>query len=97
MRRLRAAGDFAKDGRGESVVAYTFRHSAATEAVQAGLSSLTLAELMGHSDVRQTQRYVHLVPEHLISAMGALESFRRGKKVKTGRVGSRRKHAEGEG
>lgn len=96
MRRLRARGDFTADTNGERIVAYTFRHSGATEAVQSGISPLALASLMGHSDVRQTQRYVHLVPEHLLDAMWQLDAFRRGKGPKKDRPGLRRKRSDDE-
>lgn len=94
MRRLRARGDFTADTNGERIVAYTLRHSGATEAVQSGISPLALASLMGHSDVRMTQRYVHLVPEHLLSAMWQLDAFRRGKGRKKDRLGLRRKRPD---
>lgn len=47
---------------------YVFRHSFATRALEAGVDSLTVALLLGHTDVSQTARvYQHLShnPEHL--------------------------------
>lgn len=95
FRRLRVRGDFTADTNGEQIVAYTLRHSAATEAVQAGLSIFELAALMGHADVRMTQRYVHLAPDQLLDAMMHLDAFRRNKIRKKGRPGSSRKRSDG--
>ncbi len=96
MRRLRVNGDFTVDTNGERIVAYTLRHSGATEAVQAGIPIFALASLMGHSDIRMTQRYVHLVPDHLLEAMNTLDAFRRGKNRKKHRPGSTRKRPDGQ-
>jgi len=94
MRRLRVRGDFHADTNGEKIVAYTIRHSSATEAVQAGISVLSLAALMGHTDVRMTQRYVHLVPDNLLEAMNTLDAFRRGRSRKNRRTESTRNAPE---
>ncbi len=77
FQRLRVKAGLVADVDGENVVAYTLRHTSATDAVGAGLDGLLLAELMGHSDVRMTQRYTHLRPDHLIKAMGRLEEWKR--------------------
>jgi integrase len=47
------------------------RHTFATNALMNGVDIATLAQLLGHSDVKSTQRYIHLVnkQEHLNGAM----------------------------
>lgn len=49
---------------GERLVLYCTRHTFGTEAAGA-VSDIELAELMGHTDVRTTQRYVHINAERL--------------------------------
>ncbi len=44
---------------------YDLRHTAATRAAEAGTNPLSLAKLLGHSDLKTTQRYVHLSKRHL--------------------------------
>jgi len=69
MKRLRDRLGYVKDKRGEQVVAYTFRHTAATIAVARGARDRVLAELMGHTTARTTARYQHLQTGHLLDAM----------------------------
>lgn len=90
FRRLRVTAGVAVDVNGENAVAYSVRHTSATEAVGAGVKGLVLAELMGHSDVRMTQRYVHLRPDHLIEAMGQISEWKCGRGRKSDRPGLRR-------
>jgi site-specific recombinase XerC len=88
FRRLRVRAGVAVDVNGENAVAYSVRHTSATDAVGAGVKGLVLAELMGHSDVRMTQRYVHLRPDHLIEAMGTISEWKSGRGRKNDRPGS---------
>ena len=90
FRRLRVRAGLLADLRGENVVAYSLRHTSATDAVGAGIKGFTLAELMGHSDIRMTQRYVHLRPDHLLEAMGRLAEWKQGGRSKKDRTESRR-------
>lgn len=90
FRRLRVRAGLDVDAAGERVVAYTLRHTSATDAVGAGLKAFTLAELMGHSDIRMTQRYVHLRPDHLIAAANQLYEWKQGQRRKNDRLGLRR-------
>lgn len=77
FRRLRVRAGIGVDVAGENVVAYSLRHTSATEAVGAGIKGFTLAELMGHSDIRMTQRYVHLRPDHLLDAANAISRWKK--------------------
>lgn len=88
FRRLRAKTGMTADVNGENAVAYSVRHTSATDAVGAGVKGLVLAELMGHSDVRMTQRYVHLRPDHLIEAMGTIAEWKHRRLAKNDLPGS---------
>jgi integrase len=69
MRRLRERIGLGPDERGEEIVAYTLRHTSATRASARGIRDKVLAELMGHTSTRTTQRYQHLQAEHLAEAI----------------------------
>jgi integrase len=69
MVRLRARLGFGPDENGERVVAYTLRHTAATQASVMGVRDKILAELMGHTNTSTTQRYQHPQVEHLADAI----------------------------
>ncbi len=68
FRRLRVRAGLVADRRGEKVVAYTLRHTGATNAAAAGVRDFRLAALLGHASPRTTERYVHLRPADLIDA-----------------------------
>lgn len=78
LRRLRERMGLGADHRGENVVAYTLRHTGATAAICAGIDLATLSALMGHTDVRMTARYIHLVPDHLADALARVHRRQRG-------------------
>lgn len=83
MRRLRARLDVTADKFGESIVAYTFRHSTATYAASKGILDRVLAEILGHTETRTTARYQHLQIGHLREALSRLERLRQpAKKLK---------------
>lgn len=69
MRRLRSRLGITDDKHGETIVAYTFRHSMATLASSKGIKDRTLADLLGHVETRTTARYQHLDVEHLREAL----------------------------
>lgn len=54
---------------------YDFRHTFGTRATMAGVDLATLKELMGHSDISTTMRYVHPTPEHKKNAIRKLEKW----------------------
>jgi integrase len=69
MRRLRRKLKLKPDGNGENVVAYTFRHTAATRACTSGVPDRVLADLMGHTSTDTTRRYQHPQLDHLAEAI----------------------------
>ncbi len=54
---------------------YDFRHTFGSRSAMAGVDLATLKELMGHSSITTTMRYVHPTPEHKRRAMEKLERF----------------------
>lgn len=69
MRRLRLALALERDGRGENIVPYTFRHTGATLATAAGIRDRLLADALGHTETATTTRYQHLSVEHVRAAL----------------------------
>lgn len=55
---------------------YDLRHTAATRAAEAGTDLLSLAKLLGHSDFKTTERYVHLSKRHLGDVQTRIEQHR---------------------
>ena len=54
---------------------YDLRHTFGSRAVMAGVDPPTLKELMGHSTVTMTMRYVHPTPQHKREALRKVEKF----------------------
>jgi len=54
---------------------YDFRHTFGSRSAMAGVDLATLKELMGHSSITTTMRYVHPTPEHKRKAAEKLEQF----------------------
>jgi len=54
---------------------YDFRHTFGSRTAMAGVDLPTLKELMGHSTITMTMRYVHPTPEHKLEAVRKLEQF----------------------
>ena len=54
---------------------YDLRHTFGTRSAMAGVDLATLRELMGHSDISTTMRYVHPTPEHKKLAVEKLEHY----------------------
>ena len=52
-----------KSGVPKKVTAHTFRHSFATELLRTGSDIRTVQELLGHSDIRTTELYTHVLGE----------------------------------
>jgi integrase len=54
---------------------YDLRHTFGSRTAMAGVDLPTLKQLMGHSDISTTMRYVHPTPEHKKEAVRKLEQF----------------------
>jgi len=54
---------------------HTLRHSFATHLVEAGTDLMTVKELMGHADLRDTELYVHLSKRHLQTPTNPLDAL----------------------
>jgi integrase len=81
MRRLRVRAGIGPDENGERVVLYTARHTFGSRAAAAGVSDRRLAELMGHTDPKMTQKYIHLAnPDLHKAALEATNGYLRVKK-----------------
>jgi len=47
----------------KGVSMYTLKHSAASRMIKAGVDIVTVAEVLGHQDIKQTIRYCHSDPQ----------------------------------
>jgi integrase len=54
---------------------YDLRHTFGSRSAMAGVDLATLKELLGHSEIAMTMRYVHPTPEHKREAVNKLERF----------------------
>jgi integrase len=53
----------------KGVTFHTLRHTFASHAVMNGVDLFTVGKLLGHKTIQQTQRYAHLAPDHMRSAI----------------------------
>lgn len=57
----------------EKLVIYSLRHNFASQLVMSGIDLLTVAKLLGHTDVTMVVRhYGHLKPDHIASALNGV-------------------------
>jgi integrase len=63
-------------GRGIPFVLYDLRHTFATRAAQQGMPLPTLASVLGHSSLRQVQKYVHPTQDHQQTEMDRIDKIR---------------------
>lgn len=57
---------------------HDLRHTCASWMVQEGVSMMEVRDVLGHSSIEMTERYAHLAPEKLKSAVGVLDRLRSG-------------------
>lgn len=68
--------DLADDaGYRKKVRLYDLRHTAATVWTMAGMDPWAVSKLMGHTDIKTTQRYVTVTRRHLEAILGKVEGF----------------------
>ena len=60
---------------------HTLRHTFCSHLAMRGIPAKAIQELAGHTDLKTTQRYMHLAPRVLEDAIHALDNPRRGKSV----------------
>jgi integrase len=72
----------ARLGLGADCCCHTFRHTAASRMVQAGVDLYTVSAMLGHSTIRVTERYAHLSQANLVNAVEKLDELRNGKREK---------------
>jgi site-specific recombinase XerD len=57
----------------EEFVIHALRHTCASRLVNAGIDLYVVCRWLGHSSIQITERYAHLSPDKLVTAMGALD------------------------
>lgn len=58
----------------EEFVIHSLRHTYASRLVQSGYDIYKVKTLLGHSSVKMTERYAHLLPENLMDSVDVLEN-----------------------
>src|ERR1700739_1522755 len=64
-----------RTGLQKDVHPHTLRHCFATHLLEAGADLRTIQILLGHNDLKETARYLHLVQRHLQAASSPLDSL----------------------
>ena len=63
-------------------VLYDLRHTIATRMVEAGVDLVALKEILGHSDIRVTMRYVHPTQTYQDKAMEIYDRLNEERRVR---------------
>jgi len=63
-----------KAGIKRRITLHDFRHTAGTRMMAKGVDAKSVRDTLGHSDLRETEKYLHSVPENLRRAVKVLES-----------------------
>ncbi|MDH5542030.1 MAG: site-specific integrase [Nitrospinota bacterium] len=58
---------------------HDLRHDFASRLVQAGVDLYVVKELLGHKDIKETQKYAHLAPSNLMNAVEIMRNLPIGK------------------
>jgi site-specific recombinase XerD len=61
----------------KNVHPHTLRHCFATHLLEQGVDLRTIQLLLGHNDLKETSKYLHLSERHLHAATSPLDSLRR--------------------
>jgi integrase len=56
----------------QSLKLHSLRHTYASHLIMSGVDLLTVSKLLGHSTVRVTELYAHLVPDHMSASVERL-------------------------
>jgi integrase len=56
----------------ESLHLHSLRHTFASHMIMAGVDLMTVSKLLGHSTIRTTELYAHLVPDHVKASIARL-------------------------
>jgi integrase len=60
------------DLRGQ-VSLHTFRHTFATVSLMRGIDIKTVSEFLGHTSIRMTEKYLHVLPDHKMAAINKVD------------------------